>query len=95
MCWKERSKESNLFDINCIDLKIKGWDRRGIRRFNCIVVTVKGNRELSENKDMEIKLKSRCVKVSGKEVERDNDDLLMTVVWISWMIIVVFQVLKK
>ena len=37
------------------------------------MVTVEKNRELSESKDMEMQLKLRYVKVSGKETG-DNDD---------------------
>ena len=48
------------------DKKFKGWDRRGIYRFNCIVAAVKKNRELSESKDMEMQLKSRYIELSGK-----------------------------
>ena len=59
--------------VECSDKKIKGWDRRGIRRFNCIVTAVKKNRELSESKDMEMQLKSRYIESSGRENGGDDE----------------------
>ena len=55
------------------DKKFKGWDRRGIYRFNCIVAAVKKNRELSESKDMEMQLKSRYIELSGRENGGDDE----------------------
>ena len=59
--------------VECSNKKFKGWDRRGIYRFNCIVAVVKKNRELSESKDMEMKLKLRYIELSGKENEGNDD----------------------
>ena len=55
--------------------KFKGWDRRGIRRFNNIVRAVRKNRELSESKNMELELKSRYIEVSGKATDNNEDDI--------------------
>ena len=41
--------------------------------FNCIVKAIQKYRELSESKDMEMKLKSRYIELSGKENEVDDD----------------------
>ena len=68
--------------VECVEKKFKGWDRRGIRRFNTIVAAIKRNRELNTSKEMELKLKANYVKLSGKgveaedvESEEDMDDL--------------------
>ena len=55
--------------VECSNTKFKGWDRKGIYRFNCIVAAVKKNREPSKSKDMEMEmqLKSRYIELSGKE----------------------------
>ena len=55
-----------------MDKKFKGWDRRGIRRFNNIVAAVKKNRELNTSKEMEMLLKQSYIRLSGKGVETDN-----------------------
>ena len=60
--------------VECIDKKFKGWDRRGIKRFNSIVAAIKRNRGLTESKDMELLLKSRYVQMSGKGAEANNID---------------------
>ena len=52
--------------------KFKGWDLRGIRRFNNIVAAIKQNRELNTSKEMEMKLKANYVKLSGKGVETED-----------------------
>ena len=59
--------------VECSDKKFRGWDRRGIYRFNCIVTAIQKYRELKESKDMEMKLKSRYIELSGKEHEVDDD----------------------
>ena len=59
--------------VECSDKKFRGWDRRGIYRFNCIVTAIQKYRELKESKDMEMKLKSRYIELSGKENEVDDD----------------------
>ena len=60
--------------VECIDKKFKGWDKKGIRRFNMIVAAVKKNRELSTSKEMEMQLKSKYVELSGKGVETDDEE---------------------
>ena len=74
--WKKSEEEAKpeYTKVECIDKKLKGWDRRSIRRLNSIVTAVKKNTELSESKNMEMQLKSRYVEVSGRDTERDNDD---------------------
>ena len=54
--------------------KFKGWDRRGIRRFNSIVAAIKKNRELNTSKEMEMKLKTSYVRLSGKGVETEDGE---------------------
>ena len=58
--------------VECVDKKFKGWDRRGIRRFNNIVAAVKKNREVDTSKEMEMQLKASHIRLSGKGVETDN-----------------------
>ena len=60
--------------VECVDKKFKGWDKKGIKRFNNIVAAVKKNRELSTSKEMEMQLKSKYVELSGKGVETDDDE---------------------
>ena len=64
------------------DTKFKGWDRRGIRRFNVIVKAIKTNRQLTVSRDMEQKLKTKYTQLSqngingnGDSSESNNDDL--------------------
>ena len=59
--------------VECSDKKFRGWDRRVIYRFNCIVTAIQKYRELKESKNMEMKLKSRYIELSGKENEVDDD----------------------
>ena len=61
--------------VECVKKKFKGWDRRGIRRFNNIVKVVRKNRELSESKNMELKLKSKYTEVSGKVTDNNEDEV--------------------
>ena len=58
--------------VECVDRKFKGWDRRGIRRFNNIVAAVKKNRELNTSKEMEMELKASYAKLAGNNPELDN-----------------------
>ena len=69
-----KSQNLNIPRLN-VWKKIKGWDRRGIRRFNNIVTAVRKNRELSESKNMELELKSRYTEVSGKATENNEDEI--------------------
>ena len=57
--------------VESTDKKFKGWDRRGIRRFNHIVEAVKRNRELSSSVEMEMRLKAIYMDLSGKGGEGD------------------------
>ena len=59
--------------VECSDKKFKGWDRRGIYRFNCIVTAIQKYREFTESKDMEMTLKSKYIELSGKENEGQDD----------------------
>ena len=59
--------------VECSDKKFKGWDRRGIYRFNCIVTEIQKYREFTESKDMEMTLKSKYIELSGKENEGQDD----------------------
>ena len=61
--------------VECVEHKFKGWDRRGIRRFNNIVTAVRKNRELSASKNMELELKSRYTEVSGKATDNNEDEV--------------------
>ena len=61
--------------VECVDRKFKGWDRKGIRRFNNIVTAVRKNRELSESKNMEQELKSRYAEVSGNRTDNNEDEV--------------------
>ena len=54
--------------------KFKGWNRKGIQRFNVLVRAVKVSRESSCSKEMEIELKSRYQKISGRNINNDNYD---------------------
>ena len=54
--------------------KFKGWNRKGIQRFNVLVRAVKLSRESSCSKEMEIELKSRYQKISGRNINNDNYD---------------------
>ena len=49
--------------VECSNKKFKGWDRRGISRFNKIVTAVKRNRELSISKEMEMQLKASYAEI--------------------------------
>ena len=60
--------------VECVDKKFKGWDRKGIKRFNKIVAAVKKNRELSTSKEMKMQLKSKYVELLGKGVETDDEE---------------------
>ena len=56
--------------------KFQGWDRKAIKRFNDIVMSVKKNRELSESKRIEEELRSRYKKIVGRDEENlDGDDI--------------------
>ena len=57
-----------------VDKTFKGWDKRGIRRFNIIVQAVKMNRELNESKEMEMQLKSRYTEIAGRGMISDNEE---------------------
>ena len=52
----------------------KGWNRKGIQRFNVLVRAVKLSRESSCSKEMEIELKSRYQKISGRNINNENYD---------------------
>ena len=54
--------------------KFKGWNRKGIQRFNVLVRAVKLSRESSCSKEIEIELKSRYQKISGRNINNDNYD---------------------
>ena len=54
--------------------KFKGWNRKGIQQFNVLVRAVKLSRESSCSKEMEIELKSRYQKISGRNINNDNYD---------------------
>ena len=54
--------------------KFKGWNRKGIQRFNVLVRAVKVSRESSCSKEMEIELKSRYQKISGRNINNGNYD---------------------
>ena len=54
--------------------KFKGWNRKGIQRFNVLVRAVKVSRESSCSKEMEIELKSRYQIISGRNINNENYD---------------------
>jgi len=60
--------------VECVDKKFKGWDRKGIKRFNHIVAAVKKNRQLTTSKEMEMRLKLKYVELSGKGVQTDDEE---------------------
>ena len=60
--------------VEIVERRFKGWDKRGIRRFNELVAAIKKNRELNESKDMELQLKSRYCEITGKGAEDSEDD---------------------
>ena len=60
--------------VESVDKKFKGWDRRGIRRFNQIVAAVKKNRELSSSVEMELRLKQIYGELSGKGADGDGSE---------------------
>ena len=60
--------------VECMDKKFKGWDRKGIRKFNSLVAAIKKNRELSTSKEMEMQIKSKYVELSGKGVDKDDEE---------------------
>ena len=58
---------------------IKGWDRKGIRRFNKIVLAVHRNRLTETSKEMELQLKDHYMDICGKkkspnDAEDDDSD---------------------
>ena len=54
--------------------QFRGWDRRGIRRFNSIVHTIQKNRELTVSQDMEEKLKVKYAKLRNDGIEQNKTD---------------------
>ena len=65
--------------VESTDKKFKGWDRRGIRRFNSIVNTIQNNRQLTVSINMEEKLKDKYTRLANDGIERtetesDSDD---------------------
>ena len=56
------------------DKKFRGWDRRGIRRFNIIVNAIQINRQLTVSRQMEEKLKAKYVILANEGVEYNNTD---------------------
>jgi hypothetical protein len=52
----------------------KSWNRKDIQRFNMLVRAVKVSRESSCNREMEIELKSRYQKISGRNINNENCD---------------------
>ena len=58
---------------------IKGWDRKGIRRFNKLVQAVHRNRLTETSREMELKLKEHYMDICGKkkspsDAEDDDSD---------------------
>ena len=60
--------------VESADKKFKGWDRRGIRRFNSIVHTIQKNRQLTVSQDMEEKLKVKYAKFGNDRIEQSKID---------------------
>ena len=69
-----REAKPRYTKVESVDKKFKGWDRRGIRRFNNIVAEIKKNREHNSSVEMEMRLKSIYVELSGKGGETDDDE---------------------
>ena len=69
-----REAKPRYTKVECSEKKFKGWDKRGISRFNKIVTAVKRNREMSTSKEMEMKLKANYAGISGNVAENDIDD---------------------
>ena len=56
---------------------IKGWDRKGIRRFNKLVMAVHKNRMTETSKEMELQLKDHYMDICGKkksQTDAEDDD---------------------
>ena len=56
---------------------VKGWDRKGIRRFNKLVQAVHRNRLTETGKEMELKLKDHYMDICGKKKspsDAEDDD---------------------
>ena len=62
-----RPKYANVDSIN---KKFKGWDRKCIKRFNILVHATKNNREHHESKEIEIEIRLTYNKLCG----RPNDN---------------------
>ena len=60
--------------VESSDKKFKGWDRRGIRRFNVIVKAITTNRQLTVSQNMEHKLKMKYARLSQNEIDGNEDD---------------------
>ena len=54
--------------------KFKGWNKKGIQRFNVLVRTFKLSRESSCSRKMEIELKPIYQKISGRNINNENCD---------------------
>ena len=59
--------------VESSDKKFKGWDRRGIRRFNVIVKAITTNRQLTVSQNMEHKLKMKYARLSQNEIDGNED----------------------
>mgnify|MGYP000258516759 FL=1 len=60
--------------VECADKKFRGWDRRGIRRFNFIVNTIQRNRQSTVSLDMEEKLKVKYTRLANDGIEQNNTE---------------------
>ena len=58
--------------VESSDKKFKGWDRRGIRRFNVIVKAITTNRQLTASQNMEQKLKMKYARLSQNEIDGED-----------------------
>ncbi len=60
--------------VECADKKFRGWDRRGIHRFNFIVNTIQRNRQSTVSLNMEEKLKVKYTRLANDGIEQNNTE---------------------
>ena len=56
---RKESKTKYTKSKGNINAKFKGWNRKGIKRYNLLVRTVKKNRSLAHSLELEMKLKQK------------------------------------
>ena len=54
--------------------KFKGWSRKGIRRYNKLIIIVRRNRNTAYSKEVEVKLMNNYKEICGKMHSGNSDD---------------------